>query len=314
MLTMWVAFGLAFLTKGPPGLLPLTAIIGHRLWLGRKANLPSLRYWPGLLVLLAIGLSWFALVIGRRPGLLQYYLVHEVYGRVVTGEHNRNSEWYKAFVVYLPVLLLGTLPWSYWLWRYCCARIRALFSSFRKSLDYAQSQDLFLLFWFLIPLSLFMLASSRLPLYLLPLFAPLALLAARGLETASFSWTKSKLAWTAAWCLLLVALRIIAAEVPYKKDVAPLASSIRNSVLEPFTEIAFYDTDPIHGLDFYLDKEIESVTPATLDDELVEGESPLWVMPPQHAASFLQATATRGRKFRQVGKINGRYLLFLETL
>ena len=36
--------------------------------------------------------------------------------------------------------------------------------------------------WFALPLVVFALASSRLPLYLLPLFAPLALITGRALE------------------------------------------------------------------------------------------------------------------------------------
>lgn len=313
MLVMWGAFSLAFLTKGPPGLLPLVAIIAHRLWSKRNADNPSLRWWPGLLVFLAVGLPWFILVVIREPELLRYFLVHEVYGRVVTGEHSRNSRWYKALTVYLPVLLLGTLPWTFWLARHVYRRGRILMSFRRTPLDRHQSQELFLLLWVLCPLLIFMVSSSRLPLYLLPLFAPLSLLAARGLEEASFSWNRRRLAWTSAWCVLLVAVRLIAAHIPSDKDAAVVAKAIQANATAPYSEIAFYGTDPMLGLGIYLDKEIENVSAETLNDELQEDESRLWVLRPRDAASFLADTTARGRKFRQVGRIGERYLFLQES-
>ena len=43
---------------------------------------------------------------------LGYFLDYEVYDRVFTSAHDRNSQWYGAFEVYLPVLLAGTLTSS----------------------------------------------------------------------------------------------------------------------------------------------------------------------------------------------------------
>ena len=175
-----------------------------------------------------------------------------------------------------------------------------------------QQQDVFLYLWFLCPLIVFLVSSSRLPLYVLPLFVPLALLAARGLEAISFTWNRKRLAWIAAWFLLLVAVRIIGAQIPSDKDDALTAQAILQNRTAPFSEIVFYATAPINGLNFYLDKEIEKVTEDTLEDELAEKESRLWVLRPKTAPAFLAATAKLGRQFRQVGRIEERYLLFQE--
>ena len=310
MLVMWGAFGLAFLTKGPPGLLPFTAIIAHRLWRGRSIDHPRLRWLPGLFIMLAIGLSWFVMVIALRPELVRYFFINEIYGRVVTGEHGRNTEWYKAIVIYLPVLILGTLPWTFWLARYVYSSVHLLFQSRLKPMVRSQEQDLFLLLWFFCPLLIFVLSSSRLPLYLLPLFIPMSLLTARGLEATSYRWDRRWPAWISAWCFLLVSLRVISAYFPTDKDVAAVAQAVEATATDPFSEIVFYATDPINGLNFYLDREVERVEPDMLADELGEAETRLWIMRPKNSPMFLEGTAARGKNFREVGRIGERYLIY----
>ena len=179
-------------------------------------------------------------------------------------------------------------------------------------MDRKQVQDLFLLLLFLCPFLVFMVSSSRLPLYLLPLFVPLSLLAARGLESVSYRWGRRWLAWITVWCLLLVSLRIISAEIQTDKDASVVAKAIQSNTTNPYTEIAFYATTPVLGLNFYLDKEVENVPVGMLEDELGEMENPLWVMRSNDVTTFLEGTAKHGRNFRKVGQINERYLLFQE--
>ncbi|OPZ69272.1 MAG: Undecaprenyl phosphate-alpha-4-amino-4-deoxy-L-arabinose arabinosyl transferase [bacterium ADurb.Bin478] len=118
-LWMWAGFGLAFMTKGPPGLLPLLPMLVFLRMLPARPKLVDL---PALALFALIALPWFAAVIVANPGLLDYFLGYEVYGRVFTDVHDRNSHWYGAIQVYAPVLLLGMLPWSWVLW----PRLRAL--------------------------------------------------------------------------------------------------------------------------------------------------------------------------------------------
>ena len=310
MLWMWAAFGLAFLTKGPPGLLPLAAIAAHRYWSGRSSGDPGMRWLPGLSIFMLVGLSWFAVVMINNPELLRYFMLHEVYGRVVTGEHGRNSEWYKAVTLYLPVLILGSLPWTIWLARYLYNSIRTLISSRGRTTSISQEQDLFLLLWFFVPLLIFLVSSSRLPLYLLPLFVPLALLASRGLEVASFTWSRRWQLGLSVWGVLLVCSRLVTAAIPTDRDVAVLARAVKACDTNPYTEIAFYVSNPVYGLNFYLNAEVESVITDKLTDEFKEDETILWILRPDLADKFLAATSARGRKMRKVCSIDERYLLF----
>jgi hypothetical protein len=66
----------------------------------------------GLVLFAGVAFTWFLILIVQDPALLRYFLGYEVYDRVFTNVHHRNGEWYGAFKVYLPVLILGTLPWS----------------------------------------------------------------------------------------------------------------------------------------------------------------------------------------------------------
>jgi 4-amino-4-deoxy-L-arabinose transferase-like glycosyltransferase len=175
---MWLGFGLAFLTKGPPGLLPLTAIVAFLAW-RRRGDLPRLLDPAGLALFALSGLSWYVALVWRSPDLLDYFLVHETVGRIATGEHHRNAGWLGWLVVYPPTFLVGTLPWV--------AIAAATRRSRRRAGDVGALETdcrRFLLLWFFLPLSVFILAQSRLPLYVLPLFVPLAL----GLAAALNAW------------------------------------------------------------------------------------------------------------------------------
>ncbi len=260
LLLFWGGLGLAFLTKGPPGLIPLLPALAYLLI--RKGARASLRLFhpAGLLAFLVLGGAWYALVIWKTPGLLDYFLEKEVVGRIFTGMHRRNARWYKAFVVYIPTLLLGGLPWAWFLlgaWRKGAGLLEP---SRWKELSRREPALFFLLLWFLLPLPVFFLATSRLPLYILPLFVPLAILSASRIPPSpSFpsKWKKALLAWS----LLLIAAKGACAFLPYPKDPVPLARFLRGVHPSPIQEVVFYCTHPRYGLAFYLDTEVEEVFP-----------------------------------------------------
>ena len=108
---MWLGWGLAFMTKGPPGLLPLA---GMAVYLGihDRARLRQMLRPTGWLLFAVVAFTWFGLVIAQEPDRLKYFLGYEVYDRVFTATHHRNRSGTAAFEVYLPMLIVGTQPWS----------------------------------------------------------------------------------------------------------------------------------------------------------------------------------------------------------
>lgn len=207
-LLMWLGFGLAFLVKGPPGLLPLLAIIAFTVLCDGWRAAGRLFAAGGLLVFLVVGFTWYALVISRYSGLLHYFVHDEVYGRIFTNMYVRHSGSFGWIVVYAPVLIFGTLPW----WGGAVRAVKAAASppSWRAWRE-KRSIQLFLLLWFVLPFVVFCLAKSRLPLYLLPLFLPSALLVASRMAPTFAPASRRNVFLLVAWVGALLSVKAVTA-------------------------------------------------------------------------------------------------------
>ena len=254
---MWTAFALAFLTKGPPALLPLLVVFAFNLLLPPERRRRTLHWWGlGLFVLLA--LPWYVAVVLNHPGLFEYFIGDEVMNRVTTNEFGRHGEWYGWLQVYAPTLLLGTLPWSapFWRWlRGLPARVRRWHRD--RAARGEDAPALLLALWILLPLLVFCLSKSRMPLYLLPLFVPMALgiAAQRHAEGRALpGWP-----WLAAWAGVLLALKFAAAHWPTHKNAADWADAIRARTDAPVQEVAFVEDMARYGLHLHLGAEIEKI-------------------------------------------------------
>lgn len=255
---MWVAFALAFLTKGPPGLLPLAAMLAFD-WLQPRGQRRPVLDVAGLALFLAIAAPWFILVTRANPGLIGYFIGDEVVNRVASDEFNRNGQWYGWLQVYAPTLLLGTLPWTPSLLRWAGGlpmMVRGWCRDPQRRID--ERAWLFPTLWVLLPLLVFCLSRSRMPLYLLPLFPALALLAAmqrrregRGLP----DWRA-----IAAWGALLLALKVAGASWSTHKDAAEWAKAIRARVPGPIGEVYFVEDMARYGLHLELGSEVEKLS------------------------------------------------------
>ncbi len=320
----WIALGGAFLTKGPPALLPLAALLVFLILSRKQAETTRFRLGWGWIWFIVIGSSWFLYVIFETPHLLGYFLRDEFVKRIATGYHHRNSQWYGALVVYVPVLLLGTLPWSLFVWRGMVRGIGDAWRRWRGKQPIADHQGLLLLLWVLLPLALFFAAKSRLPAYILPLFVPMSLLGARMLPEDSW-WTKKKWLLIGAWCVLLVILRPISSVVPIGRNSEVLADQIRRLTAMDIREVAFVDTRPYYGLSLYLDAEIEMVlleqntTPVageeSLEEELRAYEpGRLWVVAKRDADRFRKRVGREGAVITSLGLIKGakQYEVFID--
>lgn len=205
LLWMWAGWGAAFLAKGPPGLLPLLAIIPFVIVRDGWRGLPKLFPLAGIALFLVIGLSWYAIVVVRIPWALHYFLHGEVYNRIFTSAQHRNSGPIKWAAVYLPTIVFGAAPWWPGLARSCVA----LFSSKRSNDDANDdgSIRMLLALWFFFPFVVFCLAQSRLPFYLLPLFTPLALAFALDLRDKADWHNRRQRTWMLVWVVALLALK-----------------------------------------------------------------------------------------------------------
>jgi 4-amino-4-deoxy-L-arabinose transferase-like glycosyltransferase len=266
---MWVAFALAFLTKGPPALVCLLVVLAFdRLMPARRRS--RVFQWSGLVLFVVLALPWYAAVIANHPGLFRYFIGDEVVNRVTTNEFGRNGQWYGWLRVYAPTLLLGTLPWTPALWRW----LRALPAQGRGWRDplqrEADASALLLGLWLLLPLLVFCIARSRMPLYVLPLFLPLAVLVAR---QRTLERRELKVRWLAAWVLLLLVLQFAVSLWPTHKDASAWARALRERAPGRVREVLFVEDMARYGLHLHLDVEIEKLS---LDPQPRSGFNPAY--------------------------------------
>lgn len=299
---LWGGLGLAFLTKGPPGLLGIAAlVIAAASSAELRPRLRRLRAGPGLLVFVLIAAPWFITLILREPGLLQYFLQAEVADRVLTDRFGRSPGWAGLVNVYLPTLLLGTLPWS--------LRLLTAWRDRRRWAVLRADPGFWLpLSWLVLPLLVFFLAQSRMPLYLLPLWVPISLLLMRTLP-AGLRLTWPGRALLALWCAVLLALRGFAAHLDLHTDDRALAAELR-AQRAVAGEYVFVEDSPRFGLRFYLDANIERARINAPTSRYEQGlaqllaESPrcrIYIVKPHSEAYLLNAAIRHGRAMQALG-------------
>ncbi len=254
---MWAAWGLAFLIKGPPALLPLLAMIPWNLLQPRERRVP-LGHPLGLACFAAVALPWYLLMLHRHPNLLEYYVGTEIVGRVSTNlGHNR--AWYKAIEIYAPALL-GSCG-AFGVWAAVVALARGGWARGSRWAELWRSRDarLLLVAWVVLPMIVFCLSRSKLHLYILPLVMPLALLAGRVLANR-VSWRAFRNVAVVS-AVVFVVVKGVAGFLPSRRDMAALSTEIRAELSSrpAGTPIVFWDEATIHGVTFYLGLDRDAV-------------------------------------------------------
>jgi 4-amino-4-deoxy-L-arabinose transferase-like glycosyltransferase len=168
MLATWAAMALAVLSKGLIGIvLPGATLVTYMLWQRDGSLLRRLRILPGLSVLLLVTAPWFVLLARRDGNFLSFFFIHEHFGRFLSQVADRNHAWW----YYLPVLVVGTLPWTGFL-------LTSLRTAWRRSTIERDAPTRLLLSWAAIVLLFFSVSGAKLPLYILPMIPALAILIA----------------------------------------------------------------------------------------------------------------------------------------
>lgn len=172
-----LGFAVALLAKGPAALPFAAAALVHRALGGRLLATVSDRWaWAGVGLALAPAAAWYGAIVLLLPGAGGYLLDQQVIGRLVSTHLERNAGWTGALRVYLPTLLVGLAPWALYAIRHSCSSLPRAWQA-RLACTPRGQVELLLVLWTFLPLVVFFAASSRLPLYVLPLAAPVAVLA-----------------------------------------------------------------------------------------------------------------------------------------
>jgi 4-amino-4-deoxy-L-arabinose transferase-like glycosyltransferase len=202
----WGLAALATLTKGPFGLaFPLLTGLAFLAWRGdlRRLFRRDTALGLGLLVLILLGwvvAAWF----GGEHDYIRDIFHKEIYKRAVDAPHHGQGPWY-----YLAALPLAGLPWTFLLLGLPWMRLAR--PSFWGALWGGRKADsggtAYLWCAALTGLALLSAVSIKLAIYLLPLYPPLAALAARAwLDLADRPRARVMYAWGGLFSLLALGL------------------------------------------------------------------------------------------------------------
>jgi hypothetical protein len=196
----WAAIAGATLSKGLIGLLiPGCALMLYSLINWQWTLWRRMQWLPGLTIFILLAGPWFWLVAQRNPGFAYFFFIHEHFARYLTNEAERAGPlWY-----FVPILLLGFLPWTSLLPRL----VREAWPRREKS---AFQAERFLLIWAGFVFVFFSRSHSKLPSYILPMFPALALLLGKALEQARPAEIKIHVLMPAiVWALIICAYPFI---------------------------------------------------------------------------------------------------------
>ncbi|MBI1750612.1 MAG: glycosyltransferase family 39 protein [Acidobacteria bacterium] len=190
--------GMAALAKGPAAIVLAGGSVG--LWAlatGRWKQAWRLAHPLAVIAFCAVTLPWYVLCAMRNPEFLSVFLLSHNVDRFLTPVFQHEQPlWF-----YGPILLLGLLPWSALL--VGVARDAATAGREKR---WKGSHGFFFACWAIFPIVFFSLSKSKLPGYVLPVFAPLALLMARSVTRAieqKDGFAQWLMEWTGVTLLML---------------------------------------------------------------------------------------------------------------
>ena len=160
----YMLVGIALLTKGPVALLfILVYIIINKIILKKGMHI-TVHHVLGFLLCVAIGVSWYAMVMLENPKLWDYFIQKQLLSRVNSNSFNRS----KPFWFYIPILFALLLPW----WLALVPKFKAHIQSLLRKLP----ETKVLLYSSIVLFLLFSAFSTKLIMYILPIFWMLAII------------------------------------------------------------------------------------------------------------------------------------------
>ena len=187
----YICAGLATVTKGPVGFLFPGAIIFIYMLLTRSFSLMREMKIPAGIVLFAVtAVPWYwAMYSVHGTAFIETFLGFHNITRFTSPEHPEGVLWY----YYIPVLLLGFLPWT-------AVMGQALWAAVANSRPQHARPLLFFVIWAAFIFLFFTVSRTKLVSYILPMYPPLALIVGWYFDRI---WDQRRGARPFAWPLLL---------------------------------------------------------------------------------------------------------------
>lgn len=192
------ALGLAVLAKGPVALILFALIAGWTFWRERELRPNFRKGWlVGTGILVAVVGSWYGPAYAVNGQVfVDEFLIKQNLQRFTGGDAAHTLPLWKSFWFYIPILLIGTAPWWWWL--------RSAWPSRRNRHSPMAS---YLASWALIVFAFFSISGAKLPHYILPCCMPLAILVG-----GEFAAKRAEPTWRNYWpsAVLAASLCVVA--------------------------------------------------------------------------------------------------------
>ncbi len=161
----YIFLGLAVLAKGPVA--PFLALVIIVIFSAAKGDyrLIMRTCWiPGIALFAATALPWYVAVQWKNPEFFRVFILEHNLGRFGKDlYHHTEPFWY-----YVPVVLLGIVPWTVFIAAAVVETIRAWWSEKKELFRSADALPGFLVIWLIVPVAFFSFSASKLPGYILP--------------------------------------------------------------------------------------------------------------------------------------------------
>ena len=175
----YLFLGLIFETKGPVGfIIPVTFVSTYKIIKKDKIEI-NLHQFIGFALFLLVAAFWYIAVIIKNNGLLDYFINNQIIERVSQNTFKRSKPfWY--YILLMPII---GLPWLFHFIFY--------FKNNIKKIIKQKKNEFILIITFLSLFIILTLSTSKLILYVLPLYFILAIFSAKQLSLSSKKTIKS---------------------------------------------------------------------------------------------------------------------------
>lgn len=231
-LLLGFACGMGVMTKGFLAL--AVPVIGVLPWVVTQKRWKELLVFGPLAVVGAvlITLPWALAIAHREPDFWRYFFWVEHIQRFA----EKNAQHKAPFWYYIPFLIAGSLPWLGFL-----PGALKLGWTARKE----NSGAIYLLGWTVMPLIFFSIAKGKLPTYILPCFAPLAILLAQHVRQATTRVIKTN-GWINALFGIVCVLVVLLGLSPYGLAKHPLYQT--NELFKVFCAVLAFSIWAVFGV------------------------------------------------------------------
>jgi len=207
----YLSLALGFLTKGPVVfIVPLPFVLLYNR-LQPSKNKFSVHHIFAFILFVSVAFSWYIYLVWYNKDFLSYFIGAQTVDRFSKNVFHR----YKPFWYFIVCAPLVSLPWSV-----------NLISLGKHCKSYFKLKSIYtvLLATFVIPIIFFSMSSSKLILYILPLFGVLAILTAKLIDNIDIEKFKKIHIFNFIYSILIVALFV--SIIPFTKFSIPTSITV----------------------------------------------------------------------------------------